>query len=158
MSELEAIISFLPNYLICVDRYVAGGLEGKIFCGYKDFNSIEFKDLHELTIKIDKIMDLIKCPESTINGREFKDNDEIYFSKREIREAKIAMRKFDTNSEKGQKATFILQIRFRQNASWQGTVKWVEKKKTLNFRSALELIKIIDSACEEGYEAEVIGL
>ncbi|QIB70677.1 hypothetical protein Ami103574_03800 [Aminipila butyrica] len=68
------------------------------------------------------------------------------------------MRKFDTGSERGQKATFILQIKFRQNASWQGTVQWVEKKQELNFRSALELIKIIDSACEEGYQTEVLGL
>ncbi|QAT44058.1 hypothetical protein EQM06_02125 [Aminipila luticellarii] len=67
------------------------------------------------------------------------------------------MRQFDTGSERGQKATFILQIKFRQNASWQGTVQWVEKKQEINFRSALELIKIIDSACEQGYQADVIG-
>jgi hypothetical protein len=51
-----------------------------------------------------------------------------------------------------------LQIKFRQNASWQGTVQWVEKKQSLNFRSALELIKIIDSACEQGYQANIIEL
>ncbi|QHI73906.1 hypothetical protein Ami3637_05035 [Aminipila terrae] len=68
------------------------------------------------------------------------------------------MRKFDTGNESGQKATFILQIKFRQNASWQGTVQWVEKKQTLNFRSALELIKIIDSATEQGYKAEVVEM
>ncbi|MBN7774598.1 hypothetical protein [Clostridium aminobutyricum] len=68
------------------------------------------------------------------------------------------MRKFDIDSYKGQKATFILQVKFRQNASWQGTVKWLEKKETLHFRSALEFIKIIDSAREEGLQVRVEGL
>ncbi|MCR5481681.1 MAG: hypothetical protein K6F52_02700 [Clostridia bacterium] len=49
-------------------------------------------------------------------------------------------------------ATFIVEIMFRQNSSWQGTIKWVEKQENLYFRSALELIKIIDSTNEAGYQ------
>ncbi len=56
------------------------------------------------------------------------------------------------------KATFILHLQFRQNSSWQGTIQWVEKKQTLNFRSALELINIIDSTSQQGYEIEMDGL
>jgi len=56
------------------------------------------------------------------------------------------------------KATFILHLQFRQNNSWQGTIQWVEKKETLQFRSALELIKIIDSTRQQGYEIEMDGL
>lgn len=55
-------------------------------------------------------------------------------------------------------ATFILQIKFRQNNTWQGSLEWVEKKKTLMFRSALELIKIIDSTKEQGYQVEVFDI
>lgn len=43
--------------------------------------------------------------------------------------------------------TFILHLQFRRNKSWQGTIKWVESKKAIQFRSALELIKIIASTC-----------
>ncbi|MBN7774601.1 hypothetical protein JYB65_14630 [Clostridium aminobutyricum] len=68
------------------------------------------------------------------------------------------MHKFDNDINRGEKATFILQVKFRQNASWQGTVKWVEKKETLHFRSALEFIKILDSAREEGLQVHVEGL
>ena len=49
-----------------------------------------------------------------------------------------------------QRATFVVQIQFRENATWQGTVQWAEKKQSLNFRSALELIRIMDSANETG--------
>jgi len=52
-------------------------------------------------------------------------------------------------------ATFVLQIKLRQNKTWQGTIKWLEKKKTLNFRSALELIKIIESTNQQGYQVEM---
>ncbi len=51
---------------------------------------------------------------------------------------------------------FVITIRSQENHTWQGTVSWVEGKKQKNFRSALELIKLIDSAvstekdCEEG--------
>ena len=36
----------------------------------------------------------------------------------------------------------------RQNATWQGSVTWVEKKEKQQFRSALELLKLIESALE----------
>lgn len=53
------------------------------------------------------------------------------------------------------KATFILHLQFRENDSWQGTIKWVEKRETLQFRSALELMKIISSVCEQGYNIQI---
>ena len=45
--------------------------------------------------------------------------------------------------------TFILNIYNRQNATWQGSVTWVEKKEKQQFRSALELLKLIESALDE---------
>lgn len=48
-----------------------------------------------------------------------------------------------------EKKTFIIKILNQSNSTWQGTVTWVEEAKTQNFRSALELIKIIDGAVEQ---------
>ena len=53
-----------------------------------------------------------------------------------------------------QNKTFILHLQFRQNKSWQGTIKWADSMKTLQFRSALELMRIIASTCRESQEAE----
>ena len=55
----------------------------------------------------------------------------------------------DTAQQKGKKATFVVQVQYRQNATWQGTVTWLEEGKQSHFRSALELIKLMDSALEE---------
>ena len=51
-------------------------------------------------------------------------------------------------------ATFLIQIRYRENCTWQGTVEWIEKRQKMNFRSALELIKIIDSTEKEGFQVQ----
>ena len=35
-----------------------------------------------------------------------------------------------------------------QNSTWQGSITWVEEQKTQNFRSALEMIKMIDGVLD----------
>lgn len=44
---------------------------------------------------------------------------------------------------------FVIRILNTQNATWQGTVTWTDGKRTEAFRSALELIRLIDSAVTE---------
>ena len=51
--------------------------------------------------------------------------------------------------KRGEKSAFVVQVQFRQNATWQGSVTWVEKKEKQQFRSALELLKLIESALDE---------
>lgn len=43
-------------------------------------------------------------------------------------------------------ARFQISVLFRQNASWQGVLLWLEEKQEVNFRSVLELIGLIDNA------------
>lgn len=47
------------------------------------------------------------------------------------------------------KKTFTIQITHTQNATWQGTIRYVEGSQVINFRSALEMIKLIDSVVSE---------
>ena len=42
--------------------------------------------------------------------------------------------------------TFIIQIAYQQNDTWQGTLKWMNQGKEAHFRSTLELIHMIDTA------------
>lgn len=52
------------------------------------------------------------------------------------------------------KGTFIVKILNKQNSTWQGSITWVEEQKTQNFRSALELIKMIDGVLDGTVEIE----
>ena len=55
-----------------------------------------------------------------------------------------------------QKGTFIVKINHTDNASWQGQVTWADKNITKNFRSTLELIKLMDGAItSEGLSEKV---
>lgn len=45
--------------------------------------------------------------------------------------------------------SFVITVKSQENHTWQGTVSWVEGKKQENFRSALELLKLLDSAVSD---------
>ena len=44
-----------------------------------------------------------------------------------------------------------------QNATWQGSVTWVDENKVQNFRSALELLKLIDGVIGQNKSEEIEG-
>ncbi|MBQ3797417.1 MAG: hypothetical protein II842_14290 [Butyrivibrio sp.] len=44
------------------------------------------------------------------------------------------------------RGTFIVRVDHCENETWQGRVTWAEENKSEHFRSALELIKLIDGA------------
>ena len=50
--------------------------------------------------------------------------------------------------------TFIIKVLDQQNATWQGSVTWVDEQREQYFRSALELLKLIDGALEKNNEDE----
>ncbi len=58
----------------------------------------------------------------------------------------------DSNRKNGQRGTFVVNVMYRQNSSWQGKVYWAEQNKTCTFRSALELMKLIDGALDAAGE------
>ena len=55
---------------------------------------------------------------------------------------------------KSKNGTFVVKILNNQNSTWQGSVTWVEQQKVQYFRSALELLKLIDGALLDGRDGE----
>ena len=50
--------------------------------------------------------------------------------------------------------TFIIKVMDQQNATWQGSVTWVDEQREQYFRSTLELLKLIDGALEKRDDEE----
>ncbi len=48
------------------------------------------------------------------------------------------------------KETFIVKVEYYQNKTWQGQVVWAEQNRSVRFRSALELLKLLDEATTTG--------
>jgi len=42
--------------------------------------------------------------------------------------------------------TFIISVLYRQNATWQGTIQWMEGRQTRQYRSVNEMLSLMDDA------------
>ena len=45
--------------------------------------------------------------------------------------------------------SFVVRVQFRQNATWQGTIQWLEGGQTTAFRSTLELIRLMEQVVDQ---------
>lgn len=43
---------------------------------------------------------------------------------------------------------FLMQVQYCQNATWQGTIHWMEGRQTKTFRSQFEMLKLIEEAID----------
>lgn len=43
-------------------------------------------------------------------------------------------------------SSFLIKIQYRQNASWQGVIQWLDGRKARHFRSFLELVMLMQEA------------
>jgi len=59
--------------------------------------------------------------------------------------------KLDSNGST--KGTFEISVKFTQNSTWQGQIHWIEKNQKQNFRSALEMLKLMDEALADSADA-----
>lgn len=48
--------------------------------------------------------------------------------------------------------TFEISVKFMQNSTWQGQIHWIEKNQKQHFRSALEMLKLMDEALTESQQ------
>lgn len=64
-----------------------------------------------------------------------------------------------TSARQAGYGTFVVHIQHRQNGSCQGKITWTEKGRSIRFRSAWELIKLIEGAasCAEPETARNAG-
>jgi len=134
-----------PNLVcVCIDGDNDNDGWGRIYHCYSKEGE-RFSNSHQLIQIFENLMDCINYPQSSVQYRSFKE------SKREGRyKGKPIMGKEELLKNKGERGTFVVHVMYRQNATWQGEVVWTEKGEVRKFRSALELLKLIDSALEDG--------
>lgn len=124
--------------LISIDSYENRVLTGRIFNPFLDAH-IPFHSTMEFLREMDALLGELQFPQSFFENREFRPVHEL--------SPKTAVPVSDS-AQKGALATFSLRIMFRQNSSWQGALTWMDGKLEETFRSALELLLLIDSALD----------
>lgn len=143
VEELPCSAYVLNKIYVCVDAYDGSAMDGRVFHEYVDGVN-QFSGIKDLLTLMEDFMDEMRFPAASTDSRFFgkaKNYEELKGANKMAKEEIVV-----ENKGNGKKATFIVQVQYRQNATWQGSIKWVEQDEEQMFRSALELIKIIDSA------------
>lgn len=134
--ERRALGNEMRNTVLCVDGY-----ENREMCGrmYNPFlgDELIFESMMEFLITLESLLDEMSFPQQFSARRIFSD---VSYDMRKTSES--------CRENNGKIATFHIAVLFRQNSSWQGTVTWMETGKQDGFRSALELLFLMDSALQ----------
>ncbi len=138
-----------PNVItVGIDSFTEfGDYAGMIWQPY-DVRPVTFDGAMDMILQLDNLYDRWNYPQKALNSRSFR-RDAIATQPINIRKGQWKMSVENIQNNRGKKGTFIVQVQYRQNATWQGQVVWAEKNKKEYFRSALELVKLIDGAMEE---------
>ncbi|MEI8216902.1 MAG: hypothetical protein WCF96_07365 [Eubacteriales bacterium] len=105
---------------------------------------IEFLGIREFLTSLEDFFDTYNFPQSTHIQRKFVEHKNKKGSLINMKNEKVEIQSGD--------ATFTIHVQFRQNASWQGSIHWIQGNKTQRFRSELEMIKLMIDAMD--YEKE----
>lgn len=133
---------------VCVDAVDGREISGRLYTKYYE-NPVLFNGISELISDMERFFDEIRYPQASTEARSFRKQSGSESSPPERKEVVEVMSSKDVLAQKGNKGTFVVHIQYRQNATWQGNVVWAEKNITQSFRSALELLKLIDSSLDE---------
>ena len=142
MSNTGNYIGTPWGIILCVDYYRDEKINGRIYHRYQT-EPIRIGGMLEAVFEIDAFFDRLGYP--------FPGTESHYFIKHEKTQRIKMTRKLSDEEmlkNNGEQGTFIIRVEQRQHSSWQGRVTWVEEGKKENFRSALELLKMIDGALD----------
>lgn len=126
---------------VCVDDAANGMFRGRIV-GKRLNAAISFSDINDFILQVDALLDMQRFPQAFQRIRSFTEkalpNVPAVLTSAELNTPSI-------ENEHGKAATCILLISSRQNASWQGTVEWMDSQVKQTFSSTLELLRLLDA-------------
>ncbi|WP_252198198.1 hypothetical protein [Clostridium sp. MCC353] len=133
-----------PNLLcICIDKAGGGRYVGRMYDKYSK-QPFLFEELGQLVNRMEYLFDRIGYPQASTAVRHFAKDKTNRIQKKEG--MMQVLKTEDIISQSGSRATFVVHVQYRQNATWQGNIMWAETQQCSSFRSALELLKLIDGA------------
>ena len=133
------VVTTIPNdrktCFINADSYDNKQLSGTIYNPFYDYTA-PYNSLMELIFLMEELFDRVSVPGTQMRSfRGHESKQSLWTDSRKV-----------TVEESGKLATFKIDVLFRQRASWQGVICWLEENTEECFRSFLELAQLIDSA------------
>lgn len=135
-----------PNGIVlCVTQYDDGMIGGRLYHGYSR-EGIPFRGYEDIIRTAEELFNGLGFPYMGTGDRDI--NGQTRKARKKEGMTRV-MRDDELLEQHGDMGTFVIRVQHRQHSSWQGRVTYMDKDQTVYFRSALELIKIIDSALDE---------
>ena len=140
-----------PNGIVlCVGRTQRGTIDGYLYHAYSRAG-IPFRGYEEIIKISEELFNALGFPHMGTGDRDIGGQTHRYQKKEGM--SKV-MKDEELLERHGDIGTFVIRVQHRQHSSWQGRVTYLEKDQTVYFRSALELIKIIDGTLNEIEQAD----
>ncbi len=130
--------------ILCVDSYLDGVPVGR-FYHPGSRRGCTFRSMSQFLLKTEQTLNTMAFPQSFTTPRTLTHSPHV-----------TAPKFLGAGCQTGLLATFTIRILFRQNASWQGSVRWLEGGREEPFRSVLELIFLLDSVLTEKSDRDAV--
>ena len=138
IASLKVVPEDMRTSVIRIYSYRDKNPQGTFYNLYYG-EEIAFENLTRLLLLMEDMMDQMECPQASVRSRRFGQTAKA------PERASIAEQLLPRPDQEAI-ATFKVKVLFRQGASWQGRLSWTDAKTEVSFRSALEFVKLMDSA------------
>ena len=138
IASLKVVPEDMRTSVIRIYSYRDKNPQGTFYNLYYG-EEIAFENLTRLLLLMEDMMDQMDCPQASVRSRRFGQTAKA------PERASIAEQLLPRPDQEAI-ATFKVKVLFRQGASWQGRLSWTDAKTEVSFRSALEFVKLMDSA------------
>ena len=148
---MELITSQANKMLLFVEQFNSYDFSGRLFIPLEE-REVLFSSFAELVLKAEQQFDKLKFPQKAQETRSFwqhkREDSPVQGEQEPPTEAEIYPYSA-AGGRKKSKAKFQLHVYFRQNASWQGRIEWLDTKQSVAFRSTLELLHLVVEALRD---------
>ncbi len=135
-----------PNGIIlCVSQRGQGIMNGLLYHAYSK-EGIPFHGYEDIIKAAENLFNALGFPHMGTGDRDICGRTHVYRKKEGMTKV---MKDEELLGQHGDMGTFVIRVQHRQHSSWQGRVTYLEEDQTVYFRSALELVKIIDGVLEK---------
>lgn len=144
MGETGHYIGTPNGIVLCIDNRDREMVEGRLYHGYEK-EGIPFQSYEKVIRISEELYNALGFPYAGNGDRDIYGHVHGYRKKELVR----VLKDEELLEKHGDMGTFVVRVQHRQHSSWQGRVTYLEEDRTVYFRSALELMKIIDGALDD---------
>lgn len=140
-EKLNVSASNIVN--VCIDNIDGVERSGRFYCYYSK-DPIFFRSIHELFRYMERFMNELNFPQSSTELRTYEDKQQKPANEKRISFTEVSNRE-QILEQRGSIDTLAVYVRYRQNATWHGSVYHMKNNEREDFNSELDLLKIIEN-------------